>query len=308
LPTPLARSILLACRAGAAAGFIAASVGCWEEIKYEPGPDSVRSAQGADAPSGEVASGEAAGPEANTPAPTPASPATSPTTPPADEPPSSKLPLDLTEPPPPSDPTLSDELAAELQEAGSNAPAPSPLAPPEEAPPEATAAQRLLLWQAAGKWSLAAAMFAKQLPAERFESLRTEAVAAAEPLEIDLPPLPSATPEQSAEQAVIAALAGSPANEVVTAVSERYGAAAGSLTDLAIRSNLLLLTYSPRRSDVAEQAARFATAAEASGLPRDAWSPLAKLLDDGGEYVDVRAAVFKLHSDAEKALATPAID
>ena len=71
----------------------------------------------------------------------------------------------------------------------------------------------------------------------------------------------------------------------------------------AIRSNLLLLTYSPRRDDLAAQVAYFTAAAKASGLPPDVWGPLAKLLNDRGEYVAVRTAVFELHRRVESLLA-----
>jgi hypothetical protein len=91
---------------------------------------------------------------------------------------------------------------------------------------------------------------------------------------------------------------------LVEATSERFGAAAGALANVAIRSNLLLLTYSPRRDDAhAQTAAAFVAAAEASALPPATWEPLAKLLSDRGEFVAVRAAVFELHREVEKLLA-----
>jgi hypothetical protein len=286
---------------------IAASAGCWEEIKYEPGPASVQSPSNADeaAPvtSPTDAQESTATPPAADPSPiaseTSDQPAAEPESPPLDAPP-----LELPDQPAATPPAPDGQSGAESPDAGME---PSIATPPASEPSqaEATAPQRLLLWQAAGKWSLAAAMFAKQLPAERYEPILNEASAAAAELDLTLPPFPSGVPESQTEQAVITALTGAPAADFVAAAAERYGPTAGSLAELAIRSNLLLLTYSPRRDDLAAQAAEFTAAAEASGLPRDVWAPVAELVQNGGEYVAVRSAIFELHRAVEKLLATP---
>lgn len=283
-------------------------MGCWEEIRYEPGPEVVRSAAGEKtAPPNESAGDEAATPvvePGESLPPEPASPAeigsqavAEPMSPPVE----STLATPRLE--------LPDQPAPETGDTAGDQP-PTEMTPPADstattpAVPAATPAQRLLVWQAAGKWSLAAAMIAKQLPAERYEPIRNEADVAAAALELTLPTLPAANSGQTDEQAVIAALSGEPAASLVEATSERLGAAAGALANVAIRSNLLLLTYSPRRDDAhAQAAADFVAAAEASALPAEVWEPLAKLLSDRGEFVAVRAAVFELHREVEKLLA-----
>jgi hypothetical protein len=285
LSKPVANSIDLTRLAGllALALSSAVSIGCWEEIKYEPAPAAVQSAtaeQGVppqenteDSRAETVA--DSAEPPATEPAPVAEHPTDAdaePTTPPLDS-----SPLELS-------------------------PAPSPVAEAPVDAPAATPAQRRLIWQAAGKWSLAAAMFAKQLPAERLEPTLKEANDAATELGLSLPPLPTPAAEQTPEQATITTLSGEPAASLVAATAERFGKDAGALADLAIRTNLLLLTYSPRRDDVASEAARLRTIAEGSGLPGDAWTPLADLLQEGAEYVAVRSAIFDLHRRVETLL------
>jgi hypothetical protein len=120
---------------------------------------------------------------------------------------------------------------------------------------------------------------------------------------VELPPLPTPADGESPEQAVVAALQGEPAAAIVASATERFDAATGGLANVAIRSNLLLLHYSPRRSDVAIQANDFAAAAEASGIPAEAWKPLADLLNSGGEYVAVRSAIFAFHRRVDELLA-----
>lgn len=279
-----------------AALLLAGSVGCWEEIKYEPAPPIVQIGAGATvAP--EQSAGETSAKPAGVGAPSPAAdplpgaasevetaaetlaPISEPFSPPTGTPPLEPPPLDLP--------------------AKSTGDATAPMATPSEATPR----QRLLIWQAASKWSLAAAMSARQLPAERYEQIRRDGEAAAAELGIELPPLAAPLPGQSLEQSVVATLGDATIVGVPSAIAERYGAAAAKLAELAIRSNLLLLTYSPRRSDLALQAVEMRAIAEASGLPTDAWTPLLKLLDEGAEYVAVRSAVFELHRRVESLLA-----
>lgn len=284
------------------------SLGCWEEIRYEPAPEVVQSTVGEKTASPEESAGDgAAAPGVETSETLPAEPAPAakissepvaePISPPLETPP-----LELPAQPAPEAESTAGEL---FGESSIDSTATSPTAT-TAAVAAATPAQWLLIWQTAGKWSLAAAMNAKQLPAERYEPIRSEADAAAAKLGVTLPPLPPPTSDQTPEQAVIEALAGEPAASMVAAASDRFGPAAGALADLAIRSNLLLLTYSPRRDDVDAQANEFTAAAKASGLPPDEWEPLAKLLNDRGEYVAVRTAVFELHRRVESLLAESA--
>ena len=280
---------------------VGATAGCWEEIKYEPRPEPVRPRREAE----QFATAEPASPPAESAAAPPVETAP-PATPPASESPLAEPPLDLTEQAPPVETAPGDAQPSPFPtEAPEPATGEVPVAS-AEAPADATAAQRLQIWQAAGKWSFAAAMAAKRLPAEQYEPKLAEAAAAAAELGLQLPPLPQAAGDQTLETAVVDALSGPPATALAAVVAERYGNAAAALAELAVRSNLLLLTYSPRRSDVAEQALQFTTLAEASGLPRDAWAPLGKLLEEKGDYVEVRTAVFELHQRAEKTLAKAA--
>jgi hypothetical protein len=287
---------------------LTSSLGCWEEIRYEPAPEVVQSTVGEKTASPEESAGDgAAAPAVETSetllvesapaAEISSEPVAEPISPPLETPP-----LELPAQPTPAAESTAGEL---FGESSTDSAATSPAAT-TAAVPAATPAQRLLIWQAAGKWSLAAAMNAKQLPAERFEPIRSEADAAAAELGVTLPPLPLPQLDETPEQAVVEALSGEPAASLVAATSDRFGPAAGALADLAIRSNLLLLTYSPRRDDADAQAAEFVAAAKAAELPPDVWEPLKKLLVDRGEYVAVRTAVFELHRRVESLLAEAA--
>ena len=282
---PVANSIDLTRLAGlwALVASSAVTVGCWEEIKYEPAPAAVQSPtaeQGVPPQETTENSGaEAVAGSAEPPATEPA-PVTEPATDAAAEPTT----------PPLASPPL--ELS----------PAPNQEAATPVDAPAATPAQRRLIWQAGGKWSLAAAMFAKQLPSERLDPMLKEANDAATELGLSLPPLPTPAAEQTPEQAVVATLSCESAASLVATITEQFGKEAGALADLAIRTNLLLLTYSPRRDDVAAEADQLRAIAESSGLPSDAWTPLVKLLEERGEYIAARSAIFDLHRRVENLL------
>jgi hypothetical protein len=301
----------------AVAALATCQLGCWEEIRYEPQPEQVQPAHDL-ASSGDPAA-DNAGNSAAEPLQTPTSGAapaeavSSTESPATDQAPA----VDVAATPLESPPL---QLAAEAESPVSNAdgeaedtslePAGDDLFPPTAGSlPNASPLQRSELWRAASKWSFAAGICAKNLPPERYESYLQDAEAAAGELSLTLPPLPTRDPGEPAsriEAAVIATLDGPPAQELVRAAAERFGDNAGGLVELAVRSNLLLLAYSPRRADVAAQAAQFANAAESSGLPRDLWRPIADLLDARGDYIDVRSAVFKLHESVEQHLAAEA--
>jgi len=289
--------------------WLLACAGCWEEIHYVPGPETA----GAD--------GETAENSGNTASDVPPS---DPVMPPAavespDDAAGSPTAGDLFSPRTPADPSA--ESTAPAQDAAAaedDSILPTPELPPEiaEAPmqpidplppedqsaeptptpvePAATADERHLAWQAASKWSLATAVYAKGFDAARYESMLDEAKAAATEIGVELPPLPAPIEGITLEAAVVEALGGEHAATLVERLGSRFTPAEAALAELAIRSRLLLLTYSPRNTAAAAQAAALRQSAEASGLPAEVWEPLANLLDQRAAFVDVRGAVLKL--------------
>jgi hypothetical protein len=181
-----------------------------------------------------------------------------------------------------------------------------PAADPDAMAAAATPEQRRLAWRAASKWSLAAAIHAKGLAAARYEPILAEATASARELGLELPPLPMASRPGDLEGAVIEGLRGESAVALMNSLAHRFGPTESAAADLAIRSHLLLLTYSPRSADTALQAEALRRAAEASSLPAESWEPLLKLVQERAAFVDVRQAVFDLHRRVDGFLATDA--
>jgi hypothetical protein len=297
-----------------------ACVGCWEEIHYVPKADT------ADATSPAEPS-----PPAEAPEPVITDQATTGTDSTATEP---------TEPVSPEAPPTSDELFAPQLPPGADETAPatddsevsatppdSILPTPPESPgtsgpesgespastdssaptqPTPSSAERRLAWQAVSKWTLAAAIYAKGLPRSPHAPILEESTGAARELGIELPQLPTTARQDDLEAAMIEGLRGELAVALRNALATRFGEEAGAAADLAVRSHLLLLTYSPRDADASLQAEGLRRAGDASGLPPEIWTPLVTLVEQRAPFLEVRQAVFDLHRGAEAHLAAAA--
>jgi hypothetical protein len=276
-----------------------ASAGCWEEIHYTPTSEQSRAA---DAPPAEPkrAAAPATSDATEVASPRPESQPVSDPEPAAgvsgtaidEEAPAGD------EPPPPDAPAevpAAGSLPAEVPET-SVAEEPSE-SPGGEAP---SLAERRQIWQAVSQWSLAAAIYAKGLSASRYEPIVADADAAARQVGVGLPPLPTVSDKAHREATVIEALRGELAATLVGRFTARFTPAEGGIAELAIRSRLLLLTYSPRGADDAHSTVSLRQAAEASELPAEVWTPLVELVENRAPYTEVRTAVFELDGRVAK--------
>jgi hypothetical protein len=303
-----------------AAAALLASLGCWEEIHYTPKPDAAEATGSAEQP-----------PPAEEPAVPPGDSAATVTEAPIDAAPEGTEPV---LPPggdelfaPQAAPESSEQTADSTDEAAPTADAdsilPTPLETPATpattagedeavssaeaaAPTPPTPAERRLAWQAMSKWTLAAAIYAKNLSRSPHAPILEEAVAAASELGLELPPLPTTPQPENLEAAVIEGLRGELAVALRNTFAARFGEAEGAAADVAVRSHLLLLTYSPRDADASLQAEGLRRAGEASGLPPELWTPLAALVEERASFLDVRQAVFDLHRRVDAHLAQAA--
>jgi hypothetical protein len=255
-------------------------VGCWEEVHYEPpaksaAPDvAPKEGTASAAPSDTSADGTS-----GVPAPS------------GDD-------LFAGDPPLANDPGAEAPVAVDP-------PAPAPIDDPT--PPQAvvapTAGERRAAWTLASDWSLVAAMQAKGLGPNRYESFLTAAREAGNSLGVPAPTFPKAADPAKLEAAIVADLQIGAGPKLVGAIASRLGDAAGATARLAIRAHMLLLTYTPAGSTVWGDAADIRDAGVASGLPPELWRPLVEQLERRADYLDVRKAVFALRDGVSAHLA-----
>jgi hypothetical protein len=296
--------------------------GCWEEIRSQPQPDAIEPASGEPAIVDERSEvepppkksavepvisppldrGERAAQEEAVPAPSAGNVfdeehAEDPLSPlPTDE----ETPL---EPALPEEGTVATSIEtprAQSPVSAEPAPATDPFEQADNSPP--TAEDRRRVWDAASKWSLAAAIYAKGLAPKRYEPILKEAEEAAAAIGLELPALPTGD-EGNREALVIETLKGQTATKLVRRIGERFTPAEAAAAELAIGTQVLLLTYSPRSDATEAHAEAMRRAAEASGLPAELWQPLLKRLDDRAPFIVVRLAVFDFHRRTVKHLA-----
>lgn len=267
------------------------SAGCWEEIRYQPSESATPTKRVEPAGRGgaETTATESEASDAVT------------TTPAAAVPEPSEDELFGGD----ADASAADNSGAPLGYTPTPEPTASPVEPPatdglppaETEPPVApvTPQERLDAWKAASGWSLAMAIAAKGLPADRYQPYLTEAELAAGAIGIELPPVPELSTDEQSDPLVGESLLTGGSVALVIAIGDRLDGSAGGCAKLAIDTNLLLLTYSPENAG--ELAYFFSAIAEGTELPRRFWEPLVRLLAQGADFKEVRAAVFALHKD-----------
>ena len=271
--TSLAKQVGSPCRrvfACATAFTLLATVGCWEEIRYNPSQKPVKS------PSEPVVLRSESPREV------------------------------LAAPAPSADELFAGEHDGETASAG-NVVAPTPEVeessddtdPPGSALDVGTA---LDAWQLASKWSLAVGIYGKGFAADRYGELWEQADDAAQFMEVELPPLPQDVAADDLLATALTMLLENAGPELAAAVGARHSAQHRALCDLAIKTHALLLIYTPDGAEVKSLIAAIRRSAEDSALPEELWTPLIELLDARAEFTDVKRAIFQLHEQAAEHL------
>jgi len=185
--------------------------------------------------------------------------------------------------------------------------------PPAEADSPASVLQQagtdqatdLAAWQAASKWSMAAALQAKGKDMESYGERLEQARYAARLLDVHLAPLPNEVASDSDAERLATGLEyllDDAGPNFARQLNERFDARHAALAELAIKSHVLLLSYTPDSTRMEPVIAAIRQAAETSELPEDVWSELIDLLAERADFRSVKAAVFRLHRSAGNAL------
>ena len=181
------------------------------------------------------------------------------------------------------------EQPGELAETSPAAEQPKSPAPPRSA---------LATWRMASKWSYAAARLAKGQGPDRYGEDLERAHDAATLIKIELPDLPGDVPVEDREKAIIAFLTETAGPKLSRQLLDRYDAQHAALADLAIRTHVLLLTYTPKSPRLTELLPALRRVAEDSNLPQSACDQLITLLEERAEFKKVKAAIYQLHRQA----------
>jgi hypothetical protein len=87
-------------------------------------------------------------------------------------------------------------------------------------------------------------------------------------------------------------------------LAKRYGPEQSALFEVALKSNILLLLYSPGSDATNSIAAAISRAAPQAQLPPELWKPLLERIERKSSLEDVRTAVRQMHKDVDNHLAS----
>lgn len=155
----------------------------------------------------------------------------------------------------------------------------------------------LAIWRMASRWSFAAAVYAKGQPEEHYRDALDQAGNAARLIDVPLPEFPVADPSEL-EQAVINELLAANLFSFDVSFSPEHRA----LAELATKTHLLLLVYTPKSSGIDSVIDSLRTAALQSELPEDSWTTLIGMLEGRQSFADVKREVFDFHQRVDEFL------
>jgi len=162
-------------------------------------------------------------------------------------------------------------------------------------------------WQMSSKWSMAAALYAKSVPADRYEDLLQQAAYASRLVEVELPPLPEKV-SAGHEAKVISFLLRDGQAKLADQLAKEFGEEHSALAEFAIRTQLLLLIYTPRSTELDPYIQEIQDAAERSELPQSLWKSLVQKLQQRASYAEVKQEVYRLHEDISAYLGGEEVD
>jgi len=85
---------------------------------------------------------------------------------------------------------------------------------------------------------------------------------------------------------------------LASTLSKQHGAEHAALAELATKTHVLLLSYTPSSTRLEPVIASVRQAAQQSRLPETVWKELVELLAARAEFKPVKASIFQLHQRA----------
>jgi hypothetical protein len=153
----------------------------------------------------------------------------------------------------------------------------------------------LAMWRMSSRWSLAAAIYAKGQPEERYRDSLDQAKYAATLLGVELTSFP-VSEGMPLETAVIGYLLDADSASFVKKLGDGYVPEYEALAELAIRTNALLLVYTPKSQQLEPLVKSIRQAAEQSGLPPELWADLVSMLERREPFNVVKQRVLSFHA------------
>jgi hypothetical protein len=151
-------------------------------------------------------------------------------------------------------------------------------------------------WRLGDQLSLAGLLHAQGNQNEKVEQLITGMKPLAEAMEIDIKPFPPrAATETETYADVIHYLIKGDGAKTGQQLAEKFGIAAGTLYEVSIKSNLLLLLYEP--GDDQGIGGVIQSRMSEVGLPENLWIGVVNAINNKAPQGELKDAIFKMHDD-----------
>jgi hypothetical protein len=153
-------------------------------------------------------------------------------------------------------------------------------------------------WLLGDNLSLAALLYNQGAAAATVNQVLSKAKAIADILGMEIKPFPAKSGTAAAASAdVIHYLIEGDGALIGPALTRKYDAEHGTLFEVAVKSNLLILLYAPGERTAQAIATVIKTRLESIRLPATLWTDVVTLVDNKRPQGEVKDAVFKMHKD-----------
>ena len=151
-------------------------------------------------------------------------------------------------------------------------------------------------WRLGDQLSLAGLLYAQGNQPDKVEQLLTSLKPLAGAMEIEIKPFPPrAATETETYADIIRYLIKDDGATTGQQIAEKFGVAAGTLYEVSIKSNLLLLLYEP--GDDQGIGGMIQSRMSEVGLPETLWMGVINAISNKAPQGDVKDAIFKMHDD-----------
>jgi hypothetical protein len=151
-------------------------------------------------------------------------------------------------------------------------------------------------WRIGDQLSLTGLLYAQGNQNDKVEQLLAGMKPLAEAMEIDIKPFPPrAATETETYAEIIHYLIKGDGAKTGQQIAEKFGIAAGTLYEVSIKSNLLLLLYEPGN----DQGIGGVIQSRMSevGLPENLWRGVVDAINNKAPQAELKDAIFKMHDD-----------
>jgi hypothetical protein len=153
------------------------------------------------------------------------------------------------------------------------------------------------------KLSLAALGHGRGASQSAVEGVMGKARDMAQQLDVEIPPLPESTGDTTKDSAAalnyLMKTAGEP---IAKKLKDKYGEDHSALFEMALKSNMLMLLYSPDDNMGRSIAGIIKDRGPKAGLSESLWKPVVDKIEEKASFEEVKEAVSKMHKDVSEYL------